>query len=64
METVKVKPASEGLLVIHPDSMVPIKQEGEIVELSTQIKRYIKFGDLEIVKETKPKKKSTQKTGE
>ena len=62
MERIKVKPV-DGRIVIHPVSMVPIKQEGEIVEKDIQIKRYLKFGDLEIITE-KPKKKSTKSIGE
>tara|TARA_R110001632_G_scaffold184926_1_gene305148 strand:- start:239 stop:424 length:186 start_codon:yes stop_codon:yes gene_type:complete len=52
MDKIFVKPTN-GLTVIHPISMVAIKQEGEIVYKDTQIKRYLKFGDLEIVKELK-----------
>lgn len=62
MERIKVKPV-DGRIVIHPVSMVAIKQEGEIVEKDIQIKRYLKFGDLEIITE-KPKKKSTKSIGE
>jgi hypothetical protein len=61
MEKIKVKPI-DGRIVIHPTSMKPIKQEGQVVYHDTQIRRYIKFGDLEIVEETKPKKKTTKKT--
>ncbi|MAF25811.1 hypothetical protein CL634_09600 [bacterium] len=57
MKKIFVKPVN-GLTVIHPISMAPIKQEGEIVLECTQIKRYLKFGDLEISKE--PKKKTTK----
>lgn len=56
MEKIKVKPSTEGLQVAHPVSMVPIKQEGEIVYKCIQIKRYLKFGDLVEVKETNKKR--------
>lgn len=53
-----VKP-KEGLKVIHPLRNRPFKAEGEEVEATTQVKRYIKFGDLIVSK--KPKKKTNQK---
>lgn len=65
MIKIKVKP-TEDRIVIHPVSLVPIKPEGEIVYQCPQIKRYLKFGDLVKVEETKKivKKITTNKTGE
>ena len=53
-----VKP-KEGLKVILPLRNRPILAEGEEVEATTQVKRYIKVGDLIVSK--KPKKKTNQK---
>ena len=64
MERIKVKPI-EGRIVIHPVSGKPIKIEGEEVYKCPQIKRYLKFGDLEIVvKKSKTKLKQEKLTGD
>jgi hypothetical protein len=58
MERIDVKP-TEGRIVIHPVSGKPIKTKGETVFKCPQIKRYLKFGDLELVEKkikTKTKK--------
>lgn len=60
MEKIKVKPV-EGRIVIHPVSGKPIKTEGEDVYKCAQVKRYLKFGDLEIVvKKSKTKSKQEE----
>ncbi len=64
MEKIKVKPV-EGRVVIHPISLKPLKKEGEVVYRCSQIKRYLKFGDVTIVKDKIiKKKKTTNNTGE
>jgi hypothetical protein len=53
-----VKP-KEGLTVINPLRNKPFLADGEEVEMTSQVKRYIKFGDLVLSK--KPKKKTNPK---
>ena len=56
MKKIKVKPLPNRI-VLNPKNMKPIKAEGEEVTLCPQIKRYIKFGDLEVIKTKTTRKK-------
>lgn len=54
MERIFVRPAVAGVLVRHPEKLSHvISQDGEWVNRTTQIERYLRVGDL--VEATEPK---------
>lgn len=51
-----VKP-EEGILIINPQTNVPLQPEGELVEDSLYYRRRVADGSAKIIDQTKPAKK-------
>jgi len=49
---VKIKPAA-GLKIKRPDTLIYLKEEGEVVKMDTFWRRRIKDGDVELMEEIK-----------
>ena len=62
MRKVKVlKPSKEGLIVINPQTKLPIKKDGEPLVMSTYWARCLKSGDVvEVVKKEDSNKKQSK----